>query len=110
MDTSCYNYDMDIATHASIGTATAAGLFQTQPALAVGLVLGNVAPDLDALSRVAGKYAFLRSHQAYTHSVGAIATVLIVAVSLLMFGIVVWAMPLILIIHAHPLRRALGLD
>ncbi|TWU17878.1 metal-dependent hydrolase [Allorhodopirellula heiligendammensis] len=81
---------MDIATHALIGTATAAGLFQTQPALAVGLVLGNVAPDLDALSRVAGKHAFLRFHQTYTHSAGAIATVLAVAVGLLMAGIPVW--------------------
>ncbi|MCC9600968.1 metal-dependent hydrolase [Stieleria sp. JC731] len=81
---------MDIATHALIGTATAAGLFQTQPALAVGLVLGNVAPDLDALSRVTGKHAFLRFHQTYTHSVGAIAMVLAIAAGLLILGLPVW--------------------
>ena len=82
---------MDIATHALIGTATAAGLFQTQPALAVGLVLGNVIPDLDALSRVAGKHAFLRFHQTYTHSAGAMATVLVIAAGLLISEFLVWA-------------------
>ena len=50
VEESRYNSGMDIATHALIGTATAAGLSQTHPALAVGIVLGNVAPDLDALN------------------------------------------------------------
>lgn len=78
-------------THALIGTASAAGLFSSQPALAVGLVLGNVAPDLDALSRIAGKHAFLRFHQTYTHSAGAIAVVLAVSGGLLIAGLAIWA-------------------
>lgn len=85
-----YNFAVDIATHALIGTATAAGLFHAHPALAVGLVLGNVAPDLDALSRVAGKLAFLRFHQTYTHSVGAVAAVLTLASVLLVSNVAVW--------------------
>lgn len=89
-DESRYNSGMDIVTHALIGTATAAGLSQTHPALAVGIVLGNVAPDLDALSRVAGKHAFMRFHQTYSHSAGAIAIIVAVAASLFMAGVPVW--------------------
>lgn len=55
-----------------IGMASSAGVMPSHPALACGLVLGNVAPDLDAFSRLAGKHAFLRFHQTYTHSLAAI--------------------------------------
>lgn len=73
---------MDIVTHALIGSATAAGVVPTHPGLAVGLVLGNVVPDLDAFSRLAGKHAFLRFHQTYTHSIGAIVAVFALAAAL----------------------------
>jgi len=70
---------MDIVTHAMIGMASSAGVMPTHPALACGLVLGNVAPDLDAFSRLGGKHAFLRFHQTYTHSVAAIAVPVLIA-------------------------------
>ncbi|EMI56826.1 metal-dependent hydrolase [Rhodopirellula sallentina] len=62
---------MDIATHALIGSVVAAGTLDSHPALAAGVMVGNVLPDLDAFSRLAGKYAFMRLHQTYTHSLGA---------------------------------------
>ncbi len=46
---------MDIVTHAIIGMATSAGVMPTHPELACGLVLGNVAPDLDAFSLSTGR-------------------------------------------------------
>lgn len=62
----------------------------THPALACGLVLGNVAPDLDAFSRLGGKHAFLRFHQTYTHSVAAIFIPLVIAGWLWMLQSEVW--------------------
>jgi len=59
---------MDIATHAGIGLVAAAPFLNSRPELAIGLVAGSVLPDLDALSRVFGKRAFLRSHQAWSHA------------------------------------------
>jgi membrane-bound metal-dependent hydrolase YbcI (DUF457 family) len=59
---------MDIVTHAGIGLVAAAPLMAERPELAAGLVLGSVLPDLDALSRVFGKCAFLRFHQTWTHA------------------------------------------
>ena len=82
---------MDIVTHALIGSVAAAGTLEIHPAFSVGLVLGNVAPDLDAFSRVAGKQAFLRFHQTYTHSVGAIGLVVGLALTLIFVGEPVWA-------------------
>ena len=79
-----YRYDkfMDIVTHALIGLASSAGLMHTHPALACGLVFGNVAPDLDAFSRLGGKHAFLRFHQTYTHSLAAMLLPFLLAVGL----------------------------
>jgi membrane-bound metal-dependent hydrolase YbcI (DUF457 family) len=79
-----YRYDkfMDIVTHALIGLASSAGLMPTHPALACGLVFGNVAPDLDAFSRLGGKHAFLRFHQTYTHSLAAMLLPFLLAVGL----------------------------
>ncbi|WP_404305588.1 metal-dependent hydrolase [Neorhodopirellula lusitana] len=82
---------MDIVTHALIGSVAAAGALESHPAFAVGLVAGNVVPDLDAFSRVAGKQAFLRFHQTYTHSVGAMGLVAGSALVLMVVGQPVWA-------------------
>jgi len=76
---------MDIVTHAMIGMAASAGVMPSHPALACGLALGNVAPDLDAFSRLAGKHAFLRFHQTYTHSLAAILFPLFAAAGLWVF-------------------------
>lgn len=59
---------MDIFTHAGIGLIAAAPLLDSHPELAMGLVAGSVLPDLDALSRVLGKRAYLRSHQTWSHA------------------------------------------
>ena len=59
---------MDIVTHAGIGVVAAAPFMAERPEFAAGLVLGSVLPDLDALSRVFGKCAFLRFHQTWSHA------------------------------------------
>ncbi len=59
---------MDIVTHACIGLIAAAPVLSSHPELALGLVAGSVLPDLDALSRLFGKRAFLRSHQTWSHA------------------------------------------
>jgi membrane-bound metal-dependent hydrolase YbcI (DUF457 family) len=59
---------MDIATHAGIGLIGAAPMLNSHPELGLGFVAGSVLPDLDAMSRVFGKKAFLRSHQTWTHA------------------------------------------
>lgn len=65
---------MDIVTHGMMGMALAAPWLGTQPAIAVGFVLGSALPDLDAFSRCFGKRAFLQCHQTWTHSLPVIAT------------------------------------
>jgi membrane-bound metal-dependent hydrolase YbcI (DUF457 family) len=59
---------MDIVTHAGIGLIAAAPMLDSHPELALGLVAGSVLPDLDALSRICGKLAYLRSHQTWSHA------------------------------------------
>jgi len=59
---------MDILTHAGMGIIMAAPFAVTNPELALGLVFGSVAPDLDTFSRVFGKRAFLAWHQTYSHA------------------------------------------
>jgi membrane-bound metal-dependent hydrolase YbcI (DUF457 family) len=59
---------MDIATHAGIGLIAAAPVLNVHPELALGLVAGSVLPDLDALSRIFGKRAFLLAHQTWSHA------------------------------------------
>jgi membrane-bound metal-dependent hydrolase YbcI (DUF457 family) len=59
---------MDIVTHAGIGLIAAIPVLDSHPELALGLVAGSVLPDLDALSRIFGKRAFLRSHQTWSHA------------------------------------------
>jgi membrane-bound metal-dependent hydrolase YbcI (DUF457 family) len=59
---------MDIITHAGIGIIAATPVLDSHPELALGLVAGSVLPDLDALSRIFGKRAYLRSHQTWSHA------------------------------------------
>jgi membrane-bound metal-dependent hydrolase YbcI (DUF457 family) len=59
---------MDIITHAGIGLIAAAPMLESHPELALGMVAGSVLPDLDALCRIFGKRAFLRSHQTWSHA------------------------------------------
>lgn len=59
---------MDIITHAGIGLIAAMPVLDSHPELALGLVAGSVLPDLDALSRIFGKRAYLRSHQTWSHA------------------------------------------
>jgi membrane-bound metal-dependent hydrolase YbcI (DUF457 family) len=59
---------MDIVTHAGIGLIAAAPVVNSYPELALGFVWGSVLPDLDALSRLFGKRAFLRLHQTWSHA------------------------------------------
>ncbi len=70
---------MDIVTHAGIGLIAAAPLLNSRPELALGLVAGSVLPDLDALGRVLGKRAFLRSHQTWSHAIPMHAAVSLLA-------------------------------
>lgn len=70
---------MDIVTHAAMGIVLAAPFLDSHPAAAACFVFGAVLPDLDALSRVLGKRAFLRWHQTYTHSLPLIAVVALAA-------------------------------
>jgi len=59
---------MDIVTHAGLGLIAAAPLLDSHPELALGFVAGSVLPDLDAVSRLLGKRAYLRSHQTWSHA------------------------------------------
>lgn len=70
---------MDIVTHAAMGVVLAVPFLDSHPAAAACFVFGAVLPDLDALSRVLGKRAFLCWHQTYTHSLPLIAVVALAA-------------------------------
>jgi membrane-bound metal-dependent hydrolase YbcI (DUF457 family) len=64
---------MDIVTHALMGAVIAGPMLPTKPLTATCFFAGSVLPDLDALSRLFGRRAFLRWHQTYTHGLPAIA-------------------------------------
>lgn len=66
---------VDIVTHAAIGVVLGTPFMLTMPELALGLMFGSVAPDLDALSRLFGKRAFLAAHQTWSHSLPVIGLV-----------------------------------
>ncbi|MBB3206914.1 membrane-bound metal-dependent hydrolase YbcI (DUF457 family) [Rhodopirellula rubra] len=66
---------MDILTHALMGTAIATPCMVTMPEASAALILGSVAPDLDAFSRIFGKRAFMQWHQTFTHSIGVIGPI-----------------------------------
>ncbi|MGE0711782.1 MAG: metal-dependent hydrolase [Planctomycetota bacterium] len=59
---------MDIVTHAVMGAVLGSAVFEAHPLSAAAFALGNVLPDLDALSRCLGKRAFLHVHQSHTHA------------------------------------------
>jgi membrane-bound metal-dependent hydrolase YbcI (DUF457 family) len=59
---------MDIVTHAGIALIAAMPFMHSRPEFALGILAGSVLPDLDALSRIFGKLAFLRSHQTWSHA------------------------------------------
>ena len=60
---------MDIVTHAMMGGILASPYLATAPVEASCFMFGTVLPDMDALSRLFGKRAFLRAHQTASHSV-----------------------------------------
>jgi len=64
---------VDAVTHAMSGFVLASPFFTTQPTAASTFMLASVAPDLDVLSRLCGKLAFLRTHQTWTHALPLIA-------------------------------------
>jgi membrane-bound metal-dependent hydrolase YbcI (DUF457 family) len=64
---------MEVVTHGMMGVAIAGPFLGQHPAAAAGLMMGSVAPDLDALSRCLGKKSFLRCHQGWTHSIPLLA-------------------------------------
>lgn len=69
---------MDIITHALMGSVAASPWFATHPLEASCFVLGSVFPDLDALSRLFGKRAFLAWHQTWSHAIPVILLVALV--------------------------------
>lgn len=77
---------MDIVTHAGIGLIAAAPVLNSHPELALGLVAGSVLPDLDAVSRIFGKRAFLYAHQTWSHALPVHAVVSALAGALLSAG------------------------
>ena len=70
---------VDIVTHAGIGLVLGAPFIASAPEVALGLVFGSVLPDLDALSRVFGKRAFLVCHQTWSHSLPVIVMLSVIA-------------------------------
>ncbi|MCE9553367.1 MAG: metal-dependent hydrolase [Planctomycetes bacterium] len=64
---------MDIVTHAMMGAIVASPLVASQPLAAAAFMLGSALPDLDAVSRIFGKRAFLAAHQTFTHALPVIA-------------------------------------
>jgi membrane-bound metal-dependent hydrolase YbcI (DUF457 family) len=66
---------MDIVTHGMMGIIVASPFMGDQPVAAGLFMLGSVAPDLDAFSRVLGKRAFLKIHQTYSHAIPVIAAI-----------------------------------
>ena len=70
---------VDIVTHAGIGLVLGAPFIASAPEVALGLVFGSVLPDLDVLSRVFGKRAFLVCHQTWSHSLPVIILISVIA-------------------------------
>lgn len=74
---------MDIVTHAMLGSIIGLPFVYTNPLVASGFIIGSTLPDVDAFSRVFGKYAFLKFHQTYTHSIPLIILTATIASSVL---------------------------
>lgn len=79
---------MDVVTHALMGLIGGSALAPAHPEAAAAFAFGSVLPDLDAFSRVAGKRAFLRAHQTWSHALPVIAALgLVSAVALRLAGL-----------------------
>ena len=59
---------MDIVTHGMMGVVMAAPFAQQYPEASIAFMMGSVVPDLDAVSRVAGRRTFLKCHQNRTRN------------------------------------------
>jgi membrane-bound metal-dependent hydrolase YbcI (DUF457 family) len=70
---------VDILTHAGIGLIAASPFLADRPELALGIAAGSVLPDLDALSRLVNRRAFLQAHQTSTHALPVQAAVAVLA-------------------------------
>ena len=79
-----YYQAVDIVTHAMMGVVVASPALTHHPIAAGCFMFGSVLPDLDALSRVFGKRAFLKSHQTYSHALPVIAVIGLLA------GVALW--------------------
>ncbi len=66
---------MDIVTHAMMGTIAASPFLESHPEAATAFAFGSVLPDLDVLSRLFGRRAFLRFHQTTSHALPVIAAI-----------------------------------
>lgn len=79
---------MDIVTHCMMGVIGATPFLDSHPVAASLFALGCVLPDLDSLSRLFGKRAFLESHQTWSHALPVIAVLGgIAGLSLMVAGI-----------------------
>ncbi len=66
---------MDIVTHGMMGVVVASPWASERPEAAAAFMFGSVLPDLDALSRLFGKRAFLRAHQTWSHAIPVMAAI-----------------------------------
>ncbi len=66
---------MDIVTHGMMGVVIAAPFMADYPEASIAFMMGSVAPDLDAMSRIAGRRSFLKFHQTYSHAFPVIAAI-----------------------------------
>jgi membrane-bound metal-dependent hydrolase YbcI (DUF457 family) len=66
---------MDIVTHGMMGVVIAAPFMTDYPEASIAFMMGSVAPDLDAMSRIAGRRRFLKFHQTYSHAFPVIAAI-----------------------------------
>ena len=66
---------MDIVTHGMMGVVIAAPFMADYPEASIAFMMGSVAPDLDAMSRIAGRRSFMKFHQTYSHAFPVIAAI-----------------------------------
>ncbi len=66
---------MDIVTHGMMGVVIAAPFMADYPEASIAFMMGSAAPDLDAMSRIAGRRSFLKFHQTYSHAFPVIAAI-----------------------------------
>ncbi len=73
---------MDIVTHAMMGIVGASPALATYPLGAMAFAMGSVVPDLDALSRLFGKNAFMTWHQTYSHALPVIGAITLIVAAM----------------------------